>query len=101
VKLSVNVFLSLAAIAALVQLLPYRSNQEAKLQELQTTVASTHERVEQIQTRFSNYFDPSQGHTLMQQQSNRIDPRRVQVIWQKQAPAPVVNPQSAVVPPAQ
>jgi hypothetical protein len=86
VKLMVNVALSTAAIAALTQLVPYHTAQEAKLQELQTTVQSTNERLNQTQAKFNRYFDPHQTKALMQEHSNRIDPNQRQIIWQ---PAPV------------
>src|SRR5579883_2364784 len=72
VKLSVNAVLSVAAIGALVQLLPYRSSQLAKLQELQTAVQSMNDRVDRAQAHFSQYFDPYQTESNMEAQSNRI-----------------------------
>ncbi|PZV11109.1 MAG: hypothetical protein DCF22_15220 [Leptolyngbya sp.] len=85
-KLTVNVVLSIASIGALFQLLPYRSSQEIKLQELQAAVKSTGNRVEQVQSKFSYYFDPSQARESMQELTGRIDPQRRQIVWK--APAP-------------
>jgi hypothetical protein len=93
-KLTVNVVLSIAAIGALFQLLPYRSSQEIKLQELQAAVKSTGKRVQQVQSKFSYYFDPSQARESMQELTGRIDPQRRQIVWKAPAPAAVkaLNP---------
>ncbi|MBD2036865.1 hypothetical protein H6F86_06560 [Phormidium sp. FACHB-592] len=83
VKLSVNVVLSAAAIGALSQLLPYRSSQAAKLQELQVTVAATEERVERTQNKFKQYFDPYQTGANMQAQSNRIGTQQRRIVFRR------------------
>ncbi len=92
-KLVVNVVLSVTALVALVQLLPYRSAQDVKLQELNAAVKSTGDRVQRVQSRFSYYFDPYQARESMQELTDRIDPSRRRIIWQ--APA---NPASAKPP---
>lgn len=79
-KLVVNLVLSAAAIAALVQLLPYHLSQQAKLGEIQTEVKGTEKRVNRLRDQFSRYFDPQQTKTVMQEQSHRIDPNQRQVI---------------------
>ena len=81
VKLSVNVVLSAVAIGALAQLLPYRSSQAAKLQELQVTVKSTEERVQRTQNKFKQYFDPYQTDANMQAQSNRLGAQQRRIVW--------------------
>ncbi|MBM0741456.1 hypothetical protein JOY44_07485 [Phormidium sp. CLA17] len=93
-KITVNAVLSIAAIGALFQLLPYRSSQEIKLQELQAAVKSTGSRVQQVQSKFSYYFDPSQARESMQELTGRIDPQRRQIVWKAPAPAAVkaLNP---------
>jgi hypothetical protein len=88
-KLTVNAVLSIAAIGALFQLLPYRSSQEIKLQELQAAVKSTGNRVQQVQSKFSYYFDPSQARESMQELTGRIDPQRRQIVWKAPAAAAV------------
>lgn len=82
VKLVVNVGISAAAVLALTHLLPYRSTQEVKLQELQAAVKSTDDRVQQTQLSFSRFFDPTQTKVLMQEQTNRIDPSQSQLVLQ-------------------
>ncbi|MBW4470714.1 MAG: hypothetical protein KME45_09950 [Stenomitos rutilans HA7619-LM2] len=85
VKLSVNVTLSMVAISALTQLLPYRASQATKLQELQVTVRSTGERVQRVQERFNQYFDPAQTDANMQAQSNRIGTQQRRIVWSQPA----------------
>jgi hypothetical protein len=94
-KLTVNIVLSIAAVGALFQLLPYRSSQEVKLQELQAAVKSTGSRVQQVQAKFSYYFDPSQARESMQELTGRIDPQRRQIVWKAPAAAPVKAPNSS------
>ncbi|MGI0488338.1 hypothetical protein ACN4EK_23080 [Pantanalinema rosaneae CENA516] len=91
-KLAVNVVVSVAATAALIQLIPYRSSQEVRLQELQAAVQSTSDRVQRVQASFNYYFDPSQTREIMQEQSNRIDPQRRQIIWKQPGNAAVGTP---------
>lgn len=83
VRLSVNVVLSVVAISALAQLLPYRASQETKLQELQVAVKSASDRVQQVQTHFKQYFDPYQVNANMQAQSGRIGVRQRRIVWQE------------------
>ena len=87
VKLAVNVVLSVCATSALIQLLPhYRAVQE-KLQEIQAEVNLTQGRVDKSRSDFNRYFDPSQAKSVMQEQSNRVDPQQRPVILQEpQAP---------------
>lgn len=80
-KLAVNLVLSMAAIAALVQLLPYRVSQQAKLTELQAEVASTGDRVKRLQTEFNHNFDPAQAQAVMEEQTTRIDARKRNILW--------------------
>lgn len=81
VKLSVNVVISAVAIGALAQLLPYRSSQAAKLQELQVTVKATKDRVQRTENKFNQYFDPYQTDANMQAQSNRIGAQQRRIVW--------------------
>ncbi len=81
IKLSVNVLLSVVAVAALTKLLSYKVTQEAKMQELNVAVSSATDRVHRVESNFRQYFDASQAKILMQQQTNRIDPSQRQIIW--------------------
>lgn len=82
-RLMVNVVLSAAAIAGLVQLLPYHLSQQAKLRELRTEVKVTEERVKNLRADFSRSFAPGQVRSVMQEQSYRVDPNQRQVVWQE------------------
>ncbi|MDX2229107.1 MAG: hypothetical protein NW220_05695 [Leptolyngbyaceae cyanobacterium bins.349] len=88
-KLMVNVVLSVAAVTALAQLLPYRATQVGKIQELDAALKSTGERVQGVQNRFQNFFDPYQARENMQELTDRIDPNRRRIIWKS---APVITP---------
>jgi hypothetical protein len=99
-KLVVNVMLSVAAVTALVQLLPYRSAQEGKLQELDAALNSTGDRVQGVQSRFQNFFDPYQARENMQELTDRIDPNRRRILWKSPSAASAVAP-APVVPKAE
>lgn len=81
VMLAVNALLSATAVVALVQLIPYQRSQQAKLQEIQSQVEVAQERVDQVQGQFNRNFDPQQARQIMQEQTNRIDPKQRQVVW--------------------
>jgi hypothetical protein len=75
--------LSVCATSALIQLWPhYRAVQE-KLQEIQAEVNLTQGRVNQSRSDFNRYFDPSEAKSVMQEQSNRVDPQQRPVILQE------------------
>lgn len=87
VKLTINIVISVCATSALIQLLPhYRAVQE-KLQEIQAEVNLTQGRVDKSRSDFNRYFDPSLSKTVMQEQSNRVDPQQRPVILQE-SPTP-------------
>ncbi len=93
-KLVVNIVLSTAALAALVQLLPYQLSQQPKLQEIRAEVEQTEKRVNRLSSDFSRGFDPQQAQSVMQEQSQRVDPSQRQIVWldqktpaQKSAPS--------------
>lgn len=84
-KLAVNVLLSAAAVSGLMQLLHYQWFQQEKLWEIQTEVKQAEERVNLLRTDFSRYFDPQQANSIMQEQSNWVEPGQHQVVWQNNA----------------
>ncbi len=79
-KLAVKVVLSVAAVSALVKILPYQLSQQQKLGEIQTEVKLREGRVNHLQTDFSRYFDPEQEQSVMQEESNRFQPEQRQVV---------------------
>lgn len=82
VKLVVNIVLSTAAIAGLVQLLPYHLSQQAKLREVRSEVKQAESRVKNLRADFGRSFDSGQAKSVMQEQSYRVDPNQRQVVWQ-------------------
>lgn len=97
-KLAVNVILSMVAVTALFQLVPYRSSQVGKIQELDAAVQSTQSRVQNVQTRFQNFFDPYQARENMQQLTDRIDPMRRKVIWKAPTATAPANTEVPIAP---
>lgn len=81
VKLAVNLILAIAAVSALVKLIPYNLTQQAKLRELTTEVAAVEGRVDQIQTDFNRHFDPRQATSVMQEQTSRVQPGQRPIVW--------------------
>lgn len=80
-KLTVNVVLSIVAVTALVQLLPHNRTGQEKLQQIQTEVKQTENRVKALRADFNRSFDPQQAKTIMQEHSHRKDPEQLQIIW--------------------
>ncbi|MEC4984942.1 MAG: hypothetical protein SAJ37_18810 [Oscillatoria sp. PMC 1068.18] len=81
VKIMVNGVLSAAAIAALLKLVPYNLSQQAKLREVSTEVKRTEERVNDLRARFSYSFDPHQTKNIMQEETGRVQPNQLRVVW--------------------
>ncbi|NEO31851.1 MAG: hypothetical protein F6K36_15725 [Symploca sp. SIO3C6] len=80
-RLVVNIVISTAAIAGLVQLLPYQLSQQSKLQEVRREVKRTQARVNNLRNDFSRSFDPRQAQRVMQEQTYRFNPSQRQVVW--------------------
>jgi len=80
-KLAVNLLLSATAIAALVHLVPYLRSQQTKLQEMRSEVKSATHRVKQAKVQFDRNLDPQQARQIMQEQTNRIEPQQLQIVW--------------------
>jgi len=81
--LAVNMVLSVCATSALIQLWPHYWAVQEKLQEIQAEVNLTQGRVNQSRSDFNRYFDPSEAKSVMQEQSNRVDPQQRPVILQE------------------
>lgn len=80
-KLSVNLAIAGIAISALTHLIPYYLLGREKLSQLETEVEQTQSRVQQLRTQFSYYFDPQQVKTIMQQESNLVDPTQKRIVF--------------------
>lgn len=87
VKLTVNVALSLVAVSALVQLLPHNRLGQERLEHIQAEVKFTQGRVNQLRADFSRSFDPQQTNSIMQEQSYRMDPTQLRIVWLESRPA--------------
>lgn len=93
VKLGVNSVISVAAIAALSNLIPYLVSHQAKLREIRTQVRETELQVNQLQDKFSRSFDPSQAGSVMQEQSARVNPNQRRVVWIEK-PTTAISPEN-------
>ena len=79
VKLVANTVLCSAAIYGLANLLPNVWAGQQKWQEISTEVKQAQGRVNSLRQDFSRYFDPRQAKTVMQEQSNLVEPGQRQV----------------------
>jgi hypothetical protein len=93
-KVGVNIAISVAAISALVHLLPYHWSQQEKLRTIRTEVKLMETRVNTLQTEFSRNFDSGQRRSIMQEQAYRFDPNQRQLIFKgvKETEQPVRTP---------
>lgn len=80
-KLTVDVTVSLGAIAALTQLVPSYTTSRGQLEQLQEDVDATRSQVQQLQGQFSRYFDPTQVNRLLEEETQRLDPQRRPIVW--------------------
>ena len=80
-KLGVNLLLIALAGSAIARLLPYHQNQQAKLKQIKTELSRTEQRIDTIETDFNRHFDPQQVGSIMQEQTNRLQPNQRQVVW--------------------
>lgn len=80
-KLVANLVLSICATSALIQLLPHHHSAQQKLREIQAEVKLTQGRVDQVRSDLNRYFDPAAAKSIMQEQTNRVDPQQRQIIW--------------------
>ncbi len=80
-KLLTNILLSVCVTSALLKLLPHHQSIQEKLQVIESEIEATTDRLNNEKEKFSRYFDPSQAKTIMQEQSNRVDPYQIPIIW--------------------
>ena len=93
-KVGVNIGVSFVALTTLVHLLPYRSAQTQKLQEVQGEVQKTEVRVGLLQSDFGRNFDSSQVKSILQEQTHMVDPTQKTIIFDERATDPKTDPQS-------
>ncbi|PLZ95857.1 hypothetical protein CEN50_20700 [Fischerella thermalis CCMEE 5268] len=82
-KIGVNIVISVAAVTALVRLLPYHWSQQGKLQEINTELRQVEARVNALNVEFSRNFDPRQAKSIMQEQGYRFDPNQRPIMLMK------------------
>jgi len=80
-KLCVNGLLGIVAIVALVRLSSYNIAQRDKLQLLETEVQASQSQLDAEREDFSYHFDPTQGRSIMQDQSYRVQPGQAQIVF--------------------
>lgn len=93
-KMGVNLGVSFVALTTLVHLLPYRSAQTQKLQEVQGEVQKTEIRVGLLQSDFGRNFDSSQVKSILQEQTHMVDPTQKAIIFDERAIVPKASSQS-------
>jgi hypothetical protein len=84
-KVGVNLGVSIVALSTLVHLLPYRSTQTQKLQEVQGEVQRTEMRVGQLQADFGRNFDTNQVKSILQEQTHMVDPSQKAIVFDERA----------------
>jgi hypothetical protein len=83
----VNTVLAIAAISALVRLIPYNLSQQEKLEKLSHEVALAQQDVGQLQANFDRYFDPQQTEKIMLEEGYRMRPDQIRIIWGSAEPS--------------
>lgn len=98
-KLLVSVGVAIAACVGLAQLVPMAVAQQAQLEEINQEVSKLESRVDRLENDFNYRFDPQQAQRIMQEQSNRVAPGQVRVIWKEASPhhADVPPPAAPIV----
>ena len=82
-KIMVNGGISYLAIMSIKALLPYHATQQAKLVEIDAEINKIKPRVEFLEQKFSNTFDPQKAPKVMQKNSYKVDPRLTRVFFTK------------------
>ncbi|NMG58650.1 hypothetical protein E1H12_08970 [Geitlerinema sp. P-1104] len=82
-QLAVSVTVSLGAIIALTHLFPSYRVSHQELERLEEEVETTRSQVRLLQGKFSRYFDPTQVNRLIEEETQRLDPQRVPIVWRE------------------
>lgn len=80
-KLTLDVTVSLGAIAALSQLVPSYTRSQDQIEQLREDVETTRSQVQELQGQFSRHFDPTQVRTLIEEETQPLDPQRRPIVW--------------------
>ncbi len=85
-RLTVNLVLTLVALAALAKLVPYHQTQRQVLHELEDSVATLQDHNRRLRKDFTRYFDPAQTSQVLQENGARESAQHVPIVWVEQLP---------------
>ncbi|NEP41846.1 MAG: hypothetical protein F6K35_22470 [Okeania sp. SIO2H7] len=80
-KLLTNMIICICAVSAVIKLWPHYQSTQEKLQAIDGELNNAKQQLTQKKDDFSRHFDPSQVTTIVQEQSNLVDPKQVPIIW--------------------
>lgn len=80
-KFVISLALFGAVVSTLGRLLTHYQLQQEKLTEIEYEVNQVETRVNQLQSDFQRYFDPTQTTAVMQEQTNRLAPNQQRIIF--------------------
>lgn len=86
VKLLINGLLSYVAISTILKLYPHYQAQQVKLKEINAEVKETQIRVEKLREKFGRSFDPTQTKTIIQMNSDKVEPNQRRIFFNTQNP---------------
>ncbi len=86
VKLVINGLLTYVAISTIFKLYPHYQDQQVKLAEINAEVKETQIRVEKLREKFGRSFDPTQTKTIIQMNSDKVDPNQRRIFFNPQNP---------------
>ncbi|MEM9116839.1 MAG: hypothetical protein AAF827_18345 [Cyanobacteria bacterium P01_D01_bin.6] len=85
-RLTVNVMLTLVALAALAKLIPYAQTQRQVLQELEASIGTLQIHNHRLRSDFIRYFDPAQASQVLQENEARESTQHIPIVWVDQMP---------------
>jgi hypothetical protein len=91
-RLTVNLVLTLVALAALVKLVPYHQTQRQVLCELEDSVATLQVHNRRLRKDFTRYFDPAQTSQILQENGARESAQHIPIVWVEQLPEQLGDP---------
>ncbi|MGF1457464.1 MAG: hypothetical protein ACFBSG_00400 [Leptolyngbyaceae cyanobacterium] len=97
-KLTVNLLLTLVALAALVKLIPYYQTQRQVLQDLDLSIDTLQAHNQRLRGDFSRYFDPAQTSQVLQENGARESAQHVPIVWVDKLPTPPTDAPTAEAP---
>jgi len=93
-RLTVNLTLTLVALAALVKLVPYYQTQRQVLHELDASVETLQAHNQRLRSDFTRYFDPAQTSQVLQENGARESAKHVPIVWVDEMPQTVTETQT-------